>query len=78
MNITINIIEVATELAHKKLMEYSNNLNETDYKFEFPNGVEIEDEDEDEVRYTEEGQGVFDQFYDEYYDFLWNIKEVEV
>ena len=76
MNITINIIEVATELAHKKLMEYSNNLNETDYKFEFPNGVEIEDEDE--VRYTEEGQGVFDQLYDEYYDFLWSLKEVKI
>lgn len=76
MNITINIIEVATELAHKKLMEYSNNLNETDYKFEFPNGVEIEDEDE--VRYTEEGQGVFDQLYDEYYDFLWSLKEEKI
>ena len=73
MNITINILEVASELAHEKLIKYSDDLTEYDYRNEFPNGVEVEEYDI--ITYTEEAQEVFNQFYDEYYDFLCKFKE---
>jgi len=60
----INEIELASNLASQKLYNYSEGLNESDYSFEFPNGIEIETDDE--VRYTEEAQDLFNSFYDEY------------
>lgn len=68
-NITINAIELASNLAHEKLMQYYEDLQDN-RDFEFPNGVIIETEDE--VIYTEEAQDLFNEFYDE---FLTMIEE---
>ena len=68
-NITINAIELASNLAHEKLMQYYEDLQDN-RDFEFPNGVKIETEDE--IIYTEEAQDLFNEFYDE---FLTMIEE---
>jgi hypothetical protein len=65
----------SSELANKKLNEYADQLSREELDSEFPDGLEVFDEDEDTVTYTEEAQDIFNQFYDEFYDFLWNLKE---
>lgn len=65
MNININILEVASELAHKKLEEH----------FEFETSKIYEWVSDDESRYTEEAQDLFNEWYDNYYDLLFNLKE---
>ena len=69
MNITINIIEVASELADKDLItafgtEGGKNM--------FPNGI-IEDQEGIDV-YTEEAQEFFNERYDYWWDFLYDQK----
>jgi hypothetical protein len=71
MNITINIVEAATELADNKLIQHYEELGEN-RNFDFPNGIEIYDEYG--VHYTEEGQKKFDEFYNEIYTILEEIK----
>jgi hypothetical protein len=65
MNININILEVASELAHKKLEEH----------FEFEANRIYEWVSDEESRYTEEAQDLFNEWYDYYYDFLLKLKE---
>lgn len=65
MNITINIVEVASELAHKEVEKVFNFKAELIYNH-------ISD---DMSIYTENAQEIFNQFYNEFYDFLWNLKE---
>jgi hypothetical protein len=65
MNITINILEVASELAHKEVERYFNFNSKKIYEW-------VCDE---ESKYTEEAQDIFNQFYERFYDFLWNLKE---
>jgi len=65
MNININILEVASELAHKKIEEH----------FEFEAKRIYEWVSDDESRYTEEAQDLFNEWYDEYYSFLDGLKE---
>ena len=65
MNININILEVASELAHKKIEEH----------FEFEAKKIYEWVSDDESRYTEEAQELFNEWYDYYYDFLLKLKE---
>lgn len=71
-NITINAIELASNLAHEKLMQYYEDLQDN-RDFESPNGVTIETEDE--INYTEEAQDLFNEFYDE---FLTMIEECKI
>lgn len=71
-NITINAIELASNLAHEKLMQYYEDLQDN-RDFEFPNGVKIETEDE--IIYTEEAQDLFNEFYEE---FLTMIEECKI
>lgn len=71
-NITINAIELASNLAHEKLMQYYEDLQDN-RDFEFPNGVKIETEDE--IIYTEEAQELFNEFYGE---FLTMIEECKI
>lgn len=71
MNITINIVEAASIIAHDKLTQHYEDLGEN-RNFDFPNGIEIEDEEE--VVYTEEAQVLFDEYYDEIYNILFQIK----
>lgn len=54
---TFNLLELASELADKKLRET------------FDGDVDVEEENGD-IRYTEEAQDYFNELYDEYYEFL--------
>lgn len=54
-----NVLELASELADRKLRETFNE--------------QIEVETEDEIHYTEVAQDYFNELYDEYYDFLINL-----
>jgi predicted phosphoadenosine phosphosulfate sulfurtransferase len=65
MNITVNILEIASELAHQRLEAYFNYNQEKIYKWV----------SEDVSIYTEEAQDIFNQFYDEFYDLFWDLKE---
>lgn len=62
-NVTINIVELASELAHAKL---EANWSES---------IRIyEDEEASVTVYTEEAQDIFNEYYDEYYDLIESCK----
>lgn len=69
MDIKINIVEVASELADRDLVIRYGGVGGRSL---FPNGILIELEDE--LSYTEEAQDYFNTKYDFWYDFLWNLK----
>jgi hypothetical protein len=69
----INEIELASNLASQKLYQFAESLNQSDYNFEFPNGIEIETETE--IKYTEEAQDFFNTFYD---DYLTEIEKTKI
>jgi hypothetical protein len=69
MNITINIIEVASELADKDLIIAFGGEGG---KNRFPNGI-VEDQEGIDV-YTEEAQDFFNERYDYWWDFLYDQK----
>lgn len=73
MEVRINILEVASELAEKELNKIEGLATRYGLQNPFPNGIYIEDEEE--TRYTEEAQTIFDELYDDYYDMLWQLKE---
>jgi hypothetical protein len=60
MNVTINILELASELADKDLVTHfgENRWVESD----------------DELRYTDEAQDLFDEYYDYYYQIIDDLK----
>ena len=60
--ITINIVQLASELADMDLRE------------NWKDSIQIDEEDEDETSYTEEAQDVFDDLYDTYYSIIANAK----
>ena len=60
--ITINIVELASELADLDLRE------------NWKDSIKIDEEDEDETSYTEEAQVIFDDLYDTYYSIIANAK----
>ena len=63
MNVTINILELASELAQKEL---ENSWTES---------IQIyKDEESDILEYTEEAQDIFNGLYDHYYSFIENFK----
>ena len=59
MEITINVIEKSSELAHRDLLLMVD--NELDLYTTDDNG---------DLRYKEKYQDIFNNLYDEYYDFL--------
>jgi len=65
MDIKINILEVASELAHKKIEEH----------FEFESNKIYESVTDAITNYTDEAQDLFNELYDYYYDFLLKLKE---
>lgn len=65
MEIKINIVQTATELAHERLLE-----NYTDIQYNEEVVYEQDEDDEEITRYTEEAQKIFDSWYDYYYDKL--------
>lgn len=62
MNITINPIEIACELAE-------NELNEI-----YGDSIVIYEEHEDGINYTEKAQEIFDNLYDKHFSFIMNFK----
>ena len=59
MNITINIVEKSSELAHKDLL------------LTVSNEIELYTTDDNgDLRYKEKYQDLFNNLYDEYYNFL--------
>ena len=63
-NITINAIELASNLAERDLSNFISTLSDEQYDKKFPNGTYIENDEE--VSYTEEAQDLFNDFYDEF------------
>ena len=63
MNITINIIELASELASEKLHEY----------FSYSTKI-YKDNEEDVLEYTDEVQDIFNDLYDKYYSIIEKTK----
>lgn len=59
MEITINVIELSCELA-EEMVKIKFNYKEND----------IYVEEDEEVKYTEQAQKIFNEWYDYYYDFL--------
>jgi hypothetical protein len=70
-NITINIVELCSELASKKLLEYYQffNSEKTEYEIEDMISFEIDNV----ISYKEEAQDMFNDFYDDYWDLIMSI-----
>lgn len=64
MNITVNILELASELAHKDLV---NQWGET-------RGGMYKDENAEVLEYCEEAQDLFNDLYDEYETLILSTK----
>ena len=62
MNVTINILELASELASYELEE------------SWGDSMKIWEEDGDGTKYTEEAQDIFNGLYDHYYSLIENYK----
>ena len=63
MNVTINLVELASELAENEMIKY------------FSESLELySDEDEDCIVYTDEAQDIFDELYDKYYAIIENTQ----
>lgn len=72
MNKEINVLELASELAHKRLeIQWEHEGRTNEFTIEDDGGCMI---------YTEEAQDMFNTYYDEYYDMIVNdvmdMKEV--
>lgn len=72
MEIKINLVEVATKLAHNRLLEDLMMPEE-----ESLNQIYEEDEDSESSTYREGFQELFDEFYDEYYNEILMLKKGE-
>ena len=64
MNVTINALELASELAHAKLID---NWNESIK-------IYVNEEDDQETTYTEEAQDIFNEYYDMYLNLIESCK----
>ena len=71
-NITINAIELASNLAERDLSNFIGMMSEEQYDKKFPNGTYIEKDEE--VNYTEEAQDLFNGFYDEHLTLIEECK----
>ena len=69
----INVIELASNLAHQELINEYENLLENKERL-VPNGIFI-DEDEEMTRYSEEAQDIFNAYYDKYLTIIEKCKE---
>lgn len=64
MEISINLLEAASELAHEVVCA----------KFEDDDSVIYENTTDTITVYSEEAQDLFNEWYDHYYDLLINLK----
>lgn len=71
------LVERASEMAHHRtFIDFI--LNAPFDKSFKENELWVYDEDNDTFTYTDEAQGVFDFYYDEYYDQLINTYEMPI
>ena len=70
MEIKINLAEVATKLAHNRLLEQLMMTEE-----ESISRIYEDDEDSDSLTYREGVQELFNEFYDEYYNEILMLKK---
>jgi hypothetical protein len=64
MNIKINIIEVASELAEMELLEnWQDSL------------LIYQEAENGDTYYTDEAQDIFNDLYDKYFNFLYDMQE---
>lgn len=64
MNVTLNILELASELADKELQE----------KWDFRDGQVFVDDEHGGLMYSESAQKIFNRLYDEYYTIIDQLK----
>lgn len=64
MDIKVNIVELASALAHQELLDYVSNEHDL-----------YEDPEAGITNYTEYFQEVFDTLYDKYYSIIDQIKQ---
>jgi hypothetical protein len=64
MNVTVNILELASELAHNELESLFRQCSVVTYK-----------QEEDTFVYTDLAQEKFDELYDKYYTIIDQIKQ---
>ena len=63
-NVTVNILELASELAHEKLVD---NWSES---------IKIFEDDQATVtNYTDQAQDIFNDYYDHYFELIKSISE---
>ena len=69
MIVTVNAVEVASELAHHRLVE----------KYDEGGGEELmyEDPESDEINYTKEAQSRFNEIYDYYFEIITNLSHIK-
>lgn len=67
MDIKVNLVELASELANDRTFE--------ELTSEYMGETEIYKADSDVVEYTEYAQKVFDSWFDYYYDFINKYKD---
>lgn len=65
MNVTINILELASELADRELRE----------KWDYRDGQADVDDGHGGTMYSDEAQDTFNRLYDEYYTIIDQIKQ---
>jgi len=70
-NITINIVELCSELASKKLLEHYQFFNSEKTEGEIEDMITFEINNV--ISYKEEAQDMFNDFYDDYWDLIMSI-----
>lgn len=71
--VIVNICELCSELAHKRLIEYYKEVYHHTSEEEIENMIMIDDLDEGTFVYTEQAQDMFNQLYDEYWTIIENL-----
>ena len=69
-NITINICEISTELANKRVFEHYRFYNSDKTEDKIEQMILKDDLDNGTLIYTEDAQELFDEFYNEYYSII--------
>lgn len=72
--ITIDPQEVSAELAERQLIKDVINFNKGKTEKEYNNMIYVEDA-EGNCTYTEQAQDIFNDYYDEYYSLMMDLKQ---
>lgn len=72
MDIVINVVETASELAYEALLKYVSRVVLTDDRKILSETV-LEEKENGDLGYKEPYQEIFNNFYDEYFELLTNV-----